>query len=59
MRRAAAWAKTENDGHALERVREATGLPEGGAEVEARDRVRGFTEIGYVPKSRVIFKKNR
>ena len=21
--------------------------------------VRGFTEIGYVPKSRVIFKKNR
>ena len=21
-------------------------------------RIRGFTEIGYVPKSRVIFKKN-
>ena len=39
MQRATAWAETENDGHALERVREATGLSEGVAEVEARDRV--------------------
>ena len=37
MRRAAAWAETENDGHALKRVREATVLLEGGAEVEAWD----------------------
>ena len=43
MRRAAAWAETENDGHALEQVREATGLSEGGAEVEVRDRVRWAT----------------
>ena len=33
MRRAAAWAETENNGHALERVREETGLSDGGAEV--------------------------
>ena len=43
MRRAAAWAETENDGHAMDWVREATGLSEGGAEVEARDRVRWAT----------------
>ena len=40
MCRSAAWAETENDGHALKRVRYATGLLEWGAEVEARDRVR-------------------
>ena len=43
MRRAAAWTETVNDGHALERVRETTGLSDGGAEVEARDRVRWAT----------------
>ena len=45
MRRAAARADTENAGHALERVREATGLPEGDAEVEVRDRVRWATGL--------------
>ena len=40
MRRAAAWAETVNDIHALERVSEATGLSDGGAGVEAWDRVR-------------------
>ena len=40
MRRAAAWAETANDGHAMERVREVTGWSDGGAGVEARDRVR-------------------
>ena len=39
MRRAAAWAETENDEQALEGVREATGLSDGGVEVEARERV--------------------
>ena len=39
MRRVAAWAETENVGHALEQVHEAKGLLEGGAEVEARDHV--------------------
>ena len=39
MCRAAARAETENAGHTLQQVREATGLPEGGAEVEARDHV--------------------
>ena len=43
MRQAAVWADTENDGHALERVREATVLSEGNAEVEARDRVQWAT----------------
>ena len=43
MFREAARVETENAGHTLERVREATGLPEGGAEVEARDRVRWAT----------------
>ena len=43
MRRAAAWAETENDGHALEQVHEAMGLSEGGAELEARDRLRWET----------------
>ena len=43
MLRSAAQAETENAGHALDRVREATGLPEGGAEVEARDCVRWAT----------------
>ena len=43
MRRAAAWAETENVGHTLERVCEATGLSEGGAEVEARERVQWAT----------------
>ena len=28
-------------------------------DLEFQDNGRGFTEIGYVPKSRVIFKKNR
>ena len=42
---AAARSETENAGHALERVREETGLPEGGAEVEARDRVRWATGL--------------
>ena len=28
-------------------------------EKEIKHNIRGFTEIGYVPKSRVIFKKNR
>ena len=36
MRRAATWAESVGDEHALERVREATGL----SSVEARDRVR-------------------
>ena len=40
MRRAAAWAESVGDEHALERVREATGL----SCVEARDQVR--LEIG-------------
>ena len=35
-----AWAEIVNNEHALERVREATGLSDGGARVEARDRVR-------------------
>ena len=43
MRRAAAWAETESDGNVLERVREATGLSDGGAGVEARDRMRWAT----------------
>ena len=43
VRRAAEQAETENAGHALERVREATGLLEGGAEVEARNHVRWET----------------
>ena len=45
MRQAAAWDETKNVGHALERVREATGLSEGGTEVEARDRVRWATGL--------------
>ena len=36
MRRAAAQAETENAGHALERVREATGFPEGGADIDRK-----------------------
>ena len=43
MHRAAAQSETENAGHGLERVREATGFPEGGADVEAQDRVRWVT----------------
>ena len=43
MRWAAAWAETANDEHALERVREATGLLDGGAGVAARDRVQWVT----------------
>ena len=43
MRRKVARSETENAEHELERLREATGLPEGGAEVEARDRVRWET----------------
>ena len=43
MQQAAAWAKTENDGHMLERVHEATGLSERVADVEARERVRWAT----------------
>ena len=42
-RQAAAQAETENAGYVLEQVREATGLPEGGADVEARDSVRWAT----------------
>ena len=41
MRQAVARAETENAGHALEQVREATGLSEEGAEC---DRVRWVTE---------------
>ena len=40
VHRAVARAETDIAGHALERVREATGVLEGGAEVEAWDRVR-------------------
>ena len=43
VQRAVAWAESDNDVHTLERVREATGLSEGGAEVEARDRLRWAT----------------
>ena len=43
VRWAAAWSGTANDGHALERVCEATGLSDGGAGVEARDQVRWAT----------------
>ena len=43
MRRAAAWAETLNDEHALHRVREATGLYDGGARLEARDQVQWAT----------------
>ena len=43
MRRTGAWAETEDDKHALERVREATGLSDGGVEVEARDCLRWAT----------------
>ena len=46
MRRAAAWAETVNDEHALHRVREVTGLYDGGARLEARDRVRWVTGSG-------------
>ena len=41
--RTVAWAETENVGHVLERVCDETGLPEGGAEMEAQDRVRWET----------------
>ena len=40
---AAAQSETENSGHALELVLEATRLPEGGAEVEAQDRMQWET----------------
>ena len=60
MCRAAAWAETANNGHALERVCEATGLSYRSVEVEARDRVRwatwswvgergGCTLVGWCP----------
>ena len=45
MRRAAAWAETVNDGHVLERVREAKGLSDDVARVEARYRVRWATGL--------------
>ena len=43
VRLAAAWAETENMGHVMELVREATELSEGGDEVEVQDRVRWAT----------------
>ena len=43
VRRAAARSETKNTGHALEWVREATRLPEGGAKVQAQDRVQWAT----------------
>ena len=47
MRRKVARSETENAEHELERLREATGLPEGDAEVEARDRVRWETGSSF------------
>ena len=43
MQRSAEWSEIENVGHALDQVREATGLSDGGAEVDARDSVRWST----------------
>ena len=55
MRRAVEWSETENEGHTLERVREATWLLEGGAEVEARDCVRWATGLLVGEKGRGTF----
>ena len=52
VRRAATWAETENVGQALDWVREVTGLSEGGAEVEAQDRVRWATGSLVVERGR-------
>ena len=52
MKRAAAWAETENVGHALERVREATVFWEGGVEVEAQYRVQLATGLSAGERGR-------
>ena len=49
---AAVRAKTGIAGYAREQVREAKGLSEGGAEVEARDRVRCATGASVGERSR-------